>query len=312
VDPDGVISARLGVTRLAQMHEASGGIPARLHALLDAWLRSPGAETTTLAELRQQVAPQPSAAVQAPEPTPQPFVAPPALRALLRRLERPRTQLLFAVMFLVAIAGFWYFALQRGTGLASVGVPVERFEAPAREPLPEPAQLPPAELAPLPENPAPAAEEPPAPAPETESAAVPETAVPVEPSPAPAPAARVEAPAARSTPQLLPPSVARAPAADPSQVEPPVAIASAKFPEEHVPAPLVAAPLRPPPAGPRLSVNASPWAEIQLDGQPIGETPLGEFVIEPGPHVVSATLPDGRVIERRVEAQGGDLYLVFP
>jgi hypothetical protein len=99
---------------------------------------------------------------------------------------------------------------------------------------------------------------------------------------------------------------------DASRSETPVQLVSARFPDEHVPATLEATPPVPPPAGPRLSVNAAPWAEIHLDGKPVGETPLGELAVAPGPHVVTATLPDGRVIERSVEARVGDVYLVFP
>jgi hypothetical protein len=69
------------------------------------------------------------------------------------------------------------------------------------------------------------------------------------------------------------------------------------------------APARP---GPRLSVNADPWAEIELDGRPVGETPLGELPVSPGPHTLSARLPDGRVLERRIEVSAGDVYVVFP
>ena len=99
---------------------------------------------------------------------------------------------------------------------------------------------------------------------------------------------------------------------DAELVEAPVEVASARFPQEHVPPSLEEKPLAAPPSGPRLSVNATPWASIRLDGTEVGETPLGELRLTPGSHVVSATLPDGRVIERTVEAKAGDLYLVFP
>jgi hypothetical protein len=66
------------------------------------------------------------------------------------------------------IAGFWMFALQRGPGVASVGVPVERFEAPREETLPDPG---PAEAAPAAPEPAAPAEQPAAPADSAESAA---------------------------------------------------------------------------------------------------------------------------------------------
>jgi hypothetical protein len=103
----------------------------------------------------------------------------------------------------------------------------------------------------------------------------------------------------------------RPPVQGPPLSEAPVEVVSAKFPDEHVPATLEATPLAPPAPGPRLSVNAAPWAEIHLDGRPVGETPLGELTVAPGLHVVTATLPDGRVLERSVEARVGDVYLVF-
>ena len=61
-------------------------------------------------------------------------------------------------------------------------------------------------------------------------------------------------------------------------------------------------------------MSSEPWAEIELDGKAVGETPLGELPISPGPHVVRAKLADGRVLEHRFEAQRGawDFYLVFP
>jgi hypothetical protein len=59
-------------------------------------------------------------------------------------------------------------------------------------------------------------------------------------------------------------------------------------------------------------VNAEPWASIEVDGRPVGETPIGEIRVSPGSHRVSARMPDGRVIERSVEARSGDVYVVFP
>jgi hypothetical protein len=59
-------------------------------------------------------------------------------------------------------------------------------------------------------------------------------------------------------------------------------------------------------------VNATPWAEIQLDGRSLGQTPLGEVTLSPGRHRVTAKMPDGSVIERAVEARGGDVYVTFP
>jgi type II secretory pathway predicted ATPase ExeA len=274
-EPEGEIGGRLGARRLAELHEASGGVPARLHALLDAQLRRSGAEPS----VSQTDEPRPIAEGEtaAAQPAAQPVgtrAASNALRYLLAQLQTPRTQLAMAVLLGVLTGGFWYFALQRVGGAASVGVPVERFEMPRHEVAPEP--LPAAKPA----------------------SAPPVPAVPVG--------------AAMRAPEQVAPRAPRPPVLDASQAETPVQLVSAKFPDEHVPATLEATPPAPPPAGPRLSVNAAPWAEIHLDGKPVGETPLGELAVAPGPHVVTATLPDGRVIERSVEARVGDVYLVFP
>ena len=309
LDPDGTIGARLDARRLAEMHEASGGIPARLHALFDAWLRgsaaqpSPSqaveqgpAESETLEGSNPRLEP---AAV--PEPADERIVLPAlpvALRALLAQLQRPPVQLAVATIFVLLIGGFWYFALQRGGNVSSVGVPVEPFQVPRREPVP----------------PSPVAEPAPAIATPTEPAEEPERA-PAEPGasapkPPPPVAARPPATVGRAA-EHSPPLAERTPAPDPAQTEPAVRIVSARFPDEHVPAALEATSLAPPPPGPRLNVNAVPWAEIHVDGRPVGETPLGELPVAPGAHVVSAKLPDGRVLERNVEAGNDDVYVVF-
>jgi serine/threonine-protein kinase len=35
-----------------------------------------------------------------------------------------------------------------------------------------------------------------------------------------------------------------------------------------------------------INLNASPWAEVFIDGKRVGETPLGNFPIAIGPHEV--------------------------
>jgi type II secretory pathway predicted ATPase ExeA len=306
-EPEGEIGGRLGARRLAELHEASGGVPARLHALLDAQLRRSGAEPS----VSQTDEPRPIAEGEtaAAQPAAQPVgtrAASNALRYLLAQLQTPRTQLAIAVLLGVLTGGFWLFALQRVGGAASVGVPVERFEMPRPEVAPKP--LPAAK--PVPSIPAVPVEEPLPAAPERSAKA----------SARPKPVAPVAA-TVRSPEQVAPRALRSglqdvtdraAPVPDASRSETPVQLVSARFPDEHVPATLEATPPVPPPAGPRLSVNAAPWAEIHLDGKPVGETPLGELAVAPGPHVVTATLPDGRVIERSVEARVGDVYLVFP
>ena len=115
-------------------------------------------------------------------------------------------------------------------------------------------------------------------------------------------------PAEEAAPAETPPieEVAATPELAPVAAAPPAA-----EPAPPPPAPPAAA-LAPPPAGPRLSINAQPWAQIQLDGRSVGETPLGDLPVSPGSHRVSATLPDGRVLERKVEVRTGDVYVVFP
>jgi type II secretory pathway predicted ATPase ExeA len=308
VDLDGALAARLTAERLAALHEASGGVPARLHALLEAWLRAVAADAPGVPAERGEVAvPVPTAAAM-PE-------LPEALQVWTRRLERPAVRLSLIALVVVATLGAWLFAWQNGPGVASVGVPVRDVEAPRAEPAP--ALLAPAQS----EDAADVAAEPPPEAADPGEAAPPTTDVtpPVDAAPPPeanptstgpsAPEAMAARGQARSLAPPLPPAPPRP---DPNRPELPEDVSTPRFPDEHVPDLLEAEPLAAPPAGPRLSVNARPWAAISLDGTPVGETPLGELRVTPGPHVVSAKLPDGRVVERAVEARAGDVYVVFP
>jgi len=284
-DPSGALAACLTARQLAAFHADSSGVPARLHALLDGWVRSIDDEPIEPAE----VAAKPSAAPVTPALGAEPVavVMPDAndrIAAWERRLRSPRARVALVTLFVLATLGTWLFVLQRTPAGSSVGVPVERSEPAPQEPAPAPAPPPP-----------------------------PAASAAVEPAPpASEPAASIEvAPTAPSRP-LAPPLPAAPPIPDPNQPEPAVHISTLPFPDEHVPALLEPQPLAAPPPGPRLSVNAAPWAEISLDGHPVGDTPLGELRVTPGAHVVSAKLPDGRVVERSVEARAGDLYVVFP
>lgn len=305
-DPDGAVSTRLTSDQLAAFHEASGGVPAQLHPLLDTWLRSLDEAPPARIE---PAAPREDAVAAAPPGGLQRLVLPEGVRIWIDRLSAPGVR--FALIGFLALATVvaWYFAWQKGPGVSSVGVPVleESRAAPeppaAPEPAPEAAAPPAVSAGPPSEATAPA--EP-----------GPEPAEPVEATPAteaaPSSAQPDAAPAAQNRARELfgwPLPAPRLPL--PGQPEPPVELSSLRFPDEHMP-PLVAdAPLPAPPVGPRLSVNAEPWAAIRLDGRAVGETPLGELRVAPGPHVVSARLPDGRVVERRVEVRSGDVYVVF-
>ncbi len=59
-----------------------------------------------------------------------------------------------------------------------------------------------------------------------------------------------------------------------------------------------------------LSVNAVPWAQIEIDGEPFGETPLGEVALPVGEHDVRVRFPDGREVARRVHIGDEEIFLV--
>lgn len=61
-----------------------------------------------------------------------------------------------------------------------------------------------------------------------------------------------------------------------------------------------------------VNVNASPWAEIEIDGEPVGETPIARLAVPPGRHRVAARMPDGRVLEREVHIRESGSRVVFP
>jgi hypothetical protein len=329
VDPGGVIGARLGSARLEELHEASGGVPARLHVLLDAWLRGrrvepEAAAPAPAAEPARPVVPLAAAAPPDDElPTQTPPSSfrvergPRARKArrgdddapqFFRRRRRGGIRLLPAVLVVLLLAGVWYV-----TSLPTV---------PAAFDLGEPAAPPPDVAAPAPAEPLPAVPiaepEPIAAAPEPplepaapldgEIAAAAEPAPLPEPPPAEAPEPDAPGPspevAAAPEPKTVPEAAAPAAAPTPPEPEPLPPIAAAP--------PVLALPAGAPRPGARLSVNATPWAEIQLDGRALGQTPLGEVPLSPGRHRVSAKMPDGSIIERSVEARGGDVYVTFP
>jgi hypothetical protein len=61
-----------------------------------------------------------------------------------------------------------------------------------------------------------------------------------------------------------------------------------------------------------VSVNARPWARIEVDGREVGVTPLGNVPLEAGPHRFRAHLPDGRVVERTTDVDAHRDHVVFP
>ena len=73
--------------------------------------------------------------------------------------------------------------------------------------------------------------------------------------------------------------------------------------------------VEPPPAetfGPlAVQINASPWANIEVDGIDLGATPLANIPLFAGAHSFRARMPDGRVIERTVEIDAERRFISF-
>jgi hypothetical protein len=57
-----------------------------------------------------------------------------------------------------------------------------------------------------------------------------------------------------------------------------------------VPGQTVAVPVRLPKG--TVSINATPWAEVWVDGQKVGETPIGNLQLTIGPHEVTFKHPE--------------------
>jgi hypothetical protein len=67
----------------------------------------------------------------------------------------------------------------------------------------------------------------------------------------------------------------------------------------------------PEPSTVSVQVNASPWANIEVDGVDLGPTPIAGIPLLAGPHQFRARMPDGRVLERDVEVTPENRFFVF-
>jgi hypothetical protein len=237
------------------------------------WL-PPGQIDLTLAPLLEQARPAAPPAARAAAPA-SPAHTP--TRHDDRRFRRtPPVVLVTVVAAISAVFGFMLASqLERGHDglLALVTRIAPGWLAAPEQPSPS-AQLP---SAPAPEQPIPSAPLPSAPAPVT-------TTTPI-PAPTPEPLVPVSAAPAAIAPELaassqtagVPPAVAPEPVAP--QIE--------------------------------VSINATPWARIEIDDQPVGETPLGGVPLSAGSHRFRALFPDGRVSERVVEIDAEERTVVF-
>jgi len=61
-----------------------------------------------------------------------------------------------------------------------------------------------------------------------------------------------------------------------------------------------------------VQINANPWATILVDGEEVGITPLAGVSVGAGSHRFEAHFPDGRIVERVVEIDEVNRFVVFP
>jgi type II secretory pathway predicted ATPase ExeA len=128
---------------------------------------------------------------------------------------------------------------------------------------------------------------------------------PAAPSPAPEP--EIAAPSA--PPSVEEPSESAVEPYRPPQEEtpeiaiPPEQVASVREPE----------PAAPPPAPEPISVsiNATPWATIEIDGDEVGITPLAGVLLAPGDHQFRVLMPDGKILERVVRIAPDNRHIAF-
>jgi len=62
------------------------------------------------------------------------------------------------------------------------------------------------------------------------------------------------------------------------------------------------------PAEGSLLVLVRPWADVSIDGVPVGQTPLKALPLPPGPHSVLLTHPDYNPYPRRVTIRSGETF----
>jgi type II secretory pathway predicted ATPase ExeA len=125
-------------------------------------------------------------------------------------------------------------------------------------------------------------------------------------APEPEPPAAVVEPATAET--------LRAPATAEPVLEPAAPETPPPAPEEAVaeaPAPAAPAPEAPAAARVPVNINATPWATVEVDGEPLGETPLAGVPLTEGPHTFRARMPDGRIVERVVEIDEENRFVVL-
>ena len=73
----------------------------------------------------------------------------------------------------------------------------------------------------------------------------------------------------------------------------------------------VEAPIAKPVGSIAVQINASPWANVEVDGIDLGATPLANIPLFEGVHAFRVKMPDGRVIERTIEIDAHRRFISF-
>ena len=139
---------------------------------------------------------------------------------------------------------------------------------------------------------------------------LPATTLPNLPSPATTPISgptplKAASPSPAATPEV-PATIAASPVPLTDPVPSPSAVAT------PTPAPVIAAPTPTTTPAPktdtRLVLVVKPWADVFVDGESKGQTPLAAFVLAPGSHVVELRHKDFRPFFRTIELKAGELF----
>ena len=65
-------------------------------------------------------------------------------------------------------------------------------------------------------------------------------------------------------------------------------------------------------AGPfAVQINATPWANVEIDGIDLGATPLANVPLIAGKHAFRVKMADGRMIERTIEIDAERRFISF-
>jgi type II secretory pathway predicted ATPase ExeA len=111
--------------------------------------------------------------------------------------------------------------------------------------------------------------------------------------------------------RVVPEPAAPEPAAPAPVPEPPMPAPEEAVAEIPTPGPTATAPAVETRVLVPVNINAAPWAAIEVDGELLGETPLAGVPLGVGSHTFRAYLPDGRIIDRVVEIDEENRFVVF-